>query len=73
LDETVISLIAPGGRGSLGILAHHAPLITTLSAGKLSITSLSGTRQTFAIGEGFLDVLKNEVTLLTRSLQPLAP
>ncbi|MBI3804758.1 MAG: ATP synthase F1 subunit epsilon [Nitrospirae bacterium] len=72
-EGAVRSLVAPGGAGSLGILVDHAPLITTLQSGRLAITSPDGKMQSFLIGPGFLDVLKNEVTLLTESVQADIP
>ena len=73
LDTEVTSLVAPGELGYLGILANHAPLITTLAPGRLAITLASGERQTFTIGPGFLDVLENHATLLTQTLQSDMP
>jgi len=69
LDTEVTSLVAPGQEGHLGVLANHAPLITTLVLGRLAVTLASGERQTFTIGPGFLDVLSNQATLLTQTLQ----
>lgn len=68
-DGPVRSIIAPGGDGSLGVLVDHAPLITTLQTGRLTVTSPEERVQSFRIGPGFLDILKNEVVLLTESVQ----
>jgi F-type H+-transporting ATPase subunit epsilon len=32
-DGDVLSIVAPGGAGYLGVLANHAPLITTVQTG----------------------------------------
>ena len=69
-DGSVLSIIAPGGAGSMGVLVNHAPLITTLVPGRLVITSPQGEKQSYRIGPGFLDILKNEVTLLTDKIGP---
>jgi F-type H+-transporting ATPase subunit epsilon len=68
-DDAVVSLMAPGGRGYLGILANHAPLITTLVPGKLSIRDLSGSERIFALSGGFLEVSQNRATILADSLE----
>ncbi len=73
LNEEVTAIVAPGEDGHLGVLANHAPLITTLAPGRLTVTLASGERQTFTIGSGFLDVLSNHATLLTKTLQADAP
>lgn len=54
---------APGALGQLGILPHHAALLTTLKPGTLEITT-NGVEQTFFVSGGFLEVSKNTVTVL---------
>lgn len=63
-DGGATSLVAPGGLGYLGILKDHAPLVTTLVKGKLTIhTENNKCIYINALGEGFLEVLKNHVTI----------
>ncbi len=59
----VESIVAPGAAGELGILPHHAPLLTTLSPGELRFTQ-GGQEQSIAVTGGFLEVLDNRVTIL---------
>jgi len=66
-DGNVTSIIAPGEEGYLGVLAHHAPLLTTLGAGTLTVHSDPGI-EVFHIRGGFLEVLNNEVTVLADSV-----
>ncbi len=70
-DGEAVSLIAPGGAGSLGVLANHAPLVTTLAPGRLTVTLPAGEARSFEIGAGFLDVLKNEVTVVSSLVRPV--
>jgi len=71
-EGRVVSLVAPGEMGYLGVLANHAPLITTLVPGKIALRNESGTKTIFrSKGNGFLDVLKNNVTILLDSAEPL--
>ncbi len=72
-DGQIGSLVAPGGAGSLGVLANHAPLLSTLSRGRLVLTKPDGKKEHLKIGTGFLDVLNNEVTLLTESVESETP
>lgn len=66
----VSSLIAPGEIGYLGILANHAPLVTTLVAGKISIKDDAGkTTVLHSKGGGLLEVLKNKAILLLDSVE----
>jgi F-type H+-transporting ATPase subunit epsilon len=59
------SLIAPGELGYLGILADHAPLLTSLVPGRILIRDASGGHSVInSKGNGFLEALKNNITLL---------
>jgi len=61
----VISLIAPGELGYLGILANHAPLITNLVAGKIILKDNTGNPTTInSPGKGFLEVRENNANLI---------
>jgi len=68
-EDEVNSLIAPGSLGYLGILTDHAPLITELVPGKLTVKDTKGQEKTFALSGGFLEVLKNNVTILADSIE----
>jgi len=63
-EGSVISLIAPGTIGYLEILAHHAPIITTLVPGKVTITLENQEKKIFAVSGGFLKVVNNNASLL---------
>jgi F-type H+-transporting ATPase subunit epsilon len=61
----IVSLVAPAETGYVGILANHAPMVTTLASGNIIVREESGSTRTFPYqGKGFLEVLDNEVTLL---------
>ncbi len=61
--EEVDMVIAPGVDGQLGILPRHAPLMTMLRPGELTIRK-GGADSYFAVSGGFLEVLANRVTIL---------
>ena len=69
LETPVVALQAPGSEGYLGVLAHHAPLITTLKPGRLEVRDESGKRSVFAVGGGFLEVSDNRATVLADSAE----
>ncbi|MBI3616356.1 MAG: ATP synthase F1 subunit epsilon [Candidatus Omnitrophica bacterium] len=65
------SLVAPGALGYLGILANHAPLMTTLTPGKIICRDSGGQSKIFqSTGAGFLEVHHNQVTLLADGIAP---
>jgi len=61
--EDVDMVIAPGIEGQLGILPHHAPLMTTLLAGELRVKK-GGEEVSLAISGGFLEVRPDRVVVL---------
>jgi F-type H+-transporting ATPase subunit epsilon len=67
-DQKVISLTAPGSIGYLGILANHAPIMTGLVPGKLSIRTQEDKSLVFAIDGGFLECSFNKVTILADAI-----
>jgi F-type H+-transporting ATPase subunit epsilon len=56
-------IIAPGIEGQLGILPHHAPLMTTLQPGELIIKE-DGKESYLAITGGFIEVRPDKVIIL---------
>lgn len=63
-SDDVECVTVPGGLGYLGILAGHAPLVTNVEIGLISIKLDGGSEQKMAVGEGFLVVTSNSTTLL---------
>jgi len=68
-DARALALQATAVDGMLGVLAHHAPLVTPLVPGLLSITTQGGDGQLMAAGGGFLEVLDNQVRVLVDSAE----
>lgn len=67
--DDVQSTVAHGSDGYLGILPRHAPLLTSLEIGALSVTDKDGKEQKFALIGGFLEVINNEVTILAETAE----
>ncbi len=59
-----ISVSLPGMDGSLGLLDHHAPLITSLKKGILSLTISQGNTRDFEVNGGTVEVMNNKVIIL---------
>ena len=63
-SEDVEMVTLPGSEGELGVYPNHVPLLTTLNPGELRV--LKGGKETFlAIGEGFVEITGNSVSVLT--------
>lgn len=56
-------VVAPGVDGEMGILPHHAALLTALKAGEMRI-KLGGAEDDLFVSGGFLEVYNNTVTVL---------
>ncbi|HEY6056841.1 MAG TPA: F0F1 ATP synthase subunit epsilon [Candidatus Limnocylindrales bacterium] len=64
--DTVDSVQVPGIEGELGVLPHHAPLITMLGLGELRIRKPGG-EESFAIVGGFLQVRPDKVVVMAET------
>ena len=62
-SDDVDVIVAPGIEGQLGILPHHAPLMTMLQPGELLIRK-GGEEFSLAITGGFLEVRPDRVVIL---------
>lgn len=59
------SLTVPSELGYMGVLADHAPLIANITKGRITFSKETGEiTELNSGGEGFLEILKNKVTLL---------
>ena len=65
-EDDVDMVVVPGVEGELGILPHHAPLITTLGVGELRIRK-GGSDESFAIVGGFLQVRPDKVVVMAET------
>jgi F-type H+-transporting ATPase subunit epsilon len=62
-SEDVDIVVAPGIQGQLGILPHHAPLMTMLQPGELMVRKDNQEESMFVSG-GFLEVRGDRVVVL---------
>jgi F-type H+-transporting ATPase subunit epsilon len=65
-QDDVDAVAVPGIEGELGVLPHHAPLVTTLGLGELRIRK-SGVEEHFAIVGGFLQVRPDRVVVMAET------
>jgi F-type H+-transporting ATPase subunit epsilon len=64
-DEVDIVMV-PGSEGELGILPHHAPLVSTLGVGELRFRK-GGVEESFAIVGGFVQVRPDKVVVMAET------
>ena len=63
-SDEVDVVVAPGIEGQLGILPHHAPLMTTLQPGYLTARKGGEEEISLCISGGFLEVRPDRVIIL---------
>lgn len=61
-------VILPGSEGQMGILAGHAPVVSTLNPGVISVVSGTSRRRVYVDG-GFAEVQPDQVTVLAEQAQ----
>jgi len=62
------SVSFPGTAGAFQVLNHHAPLISSLKEGKIKVKTKKE-EMLFTIKSGFVEVLKNNVTVLVEGVE----
>ncbi len=65
-SDEVDSVVLPGTEGELGVLPHHAPLVSMLGVGELRIRK-GGAEESFAIAGGFLQVLPDKIVVMAET------
>ena len=72
-DRTVFEgdvdiVVLPGAAGEMGILPHHAPLLTTLKYGVIKVRC-QGREEIFAVSGGVAEVQPDIVTVLANAAE----
>jgi F-type H+-transporting ATPase subunit epsilon len=62
------SVKVPGTTGQFQVLQNHAPIVSSLEAGKVYIREEEGAMISFNIEKGFIEVLNNRVSLLVQGI-----
>lgn len=68
-EADILHALVPAETGFVGVLAHHAPFVTTSSGGTLEITEKNGGIKKFQTGPGFFEVKDNQASLFTESFR----
>jgi len=71
LSEPVEMVVVPGTEGDFGVLPGHAPMISTLRPGVISIYQGGTARTRIFVAGGFAEVTPERCTVLAESAVPL--
>lgn len=70
-EEDVDIVVLPGTDGEMGILPHHAPLLTTLKYGLIKIR-IKDQEQVFTVAGGVAEIQPDVVTVLADAAENVA-
>jgi len=61
---SIVSIELPGSDGSFEILNNHAPIIATLSGGKITIALENDKKESFEVNGGVVENQNNKIIVL---------
>ena len=67
VSEQVESVVIPGAEGEMTVMAEHAPVMTTIKPGVVTVKAVSGSEERYVVFGGFADILPSGCTLLAES------
>jgi len=70
-EDDVDIVVLPGSAGEMGILPHHAPLLTTLKYGVIKVRK-SGVEEVFTVAGGVAEIQPDIVTVLADAAENVA-
>lgn len=70
-DGDVVSVTIPGTKGLFTVLPKHAPLITTIDKGTLSINPVGDEEFNYAVEDGFADVKNDVISVCVEKINTL--
>ena len=72
ISAEVDQVDVPGSEGGFGVFANHAPLMTTLKPGVLTIFNQGKPAEKFFVRGGFAEVTLQGLTVLAEEAMPMA-
>ena len=66
-EGDITSVTVPGTTGAFEVLENHAPIVSTLDSGKVTIRTAKG-EEIIEITGGVVEVINNKVTLLAEGI-----
>ncbi|ASY70691.1 F0F1 ATP synthase subunit epsilon [Sinorhizobium fredii] len=67
LSAQVTEVVIPATEGEMTVMANHAPTMTTIKPGVVTVKTADGKTERFAVFGGFADILPTGCTLLAES------
>lgn len=67
-EGDITSVTVPGSAGAFEVLENHAPIVSTLESGKITVRTGKGEETIHIIG-GVVEVISNNVTVLAEGIK----
>lgn len=67
VSQEVESVVIPGAEGEMTVMANHAPVMSTVKPGVVTVKPASGSEERYVVFGGFADILPSGCTLLAES------
>lgn len=67
VSEKIESVVIPATEGEMTVMANHAPVMTTIKPGVVTVKTASGQQERYVVFGGFADILPAGCTLLAES------
>jgi F-type H+-transporting ATPase subunit epsilon len=72
-SEDVYMVVVPGTEGEFGVMANHAPVMTTLKDGQLAVYRTAGAQpEMIRVSGGFAEVGDQGLTVLAETAEEAA-
>ena len=71
VSTQVDSVVIPGAEGEMTVMAQHAPVMTTIKPGVVTVRPASGEAERYVVFGGFADILPTGCTLLAEPAVPV--
>ncbi|AMS40218.1 F0F1 ATP synthase subunit epsilon [Aminobacter sp. NyZ550] len=71
VSEQVESVVIPGAEGEMTVMANHAPVMTTIKPGVVTVKAVGGKEERYVVFGGFADIVPAGCTLLAESATPV--
>lgn len=72
LSEQARSVVVPGADGYFTVMGEHAPLMSTLKPGFITVTDQQNVAHVYYVRGGFADVSPAGLTILAEDARPVA-
>ncbi|WP_137157242.1 F0F1 ATP synthase subunit epsilon [Rhizobium sp. FKL33] len=72
MSASATEVVLPATEGEMAVMANHAPFMTTIRPGVVTVKEASGQTHKFVVFGGFADIVPSGCTLLAESALPVS-